>query len=64
MEKIIKVLSLRDSGNQRSTFWQYKTYQERLQGLETMRIHAYGIKDNGQYFSSRLQRVCSITQRA
>jgi hypothetical protein len=64
MEKIIKIVSLKDSGNQRSALWQNKTYQKRLQGLETMRRHAYSIKDNGQYFSSRLQRVCSITQRS
>ena len=63
MEKTIKILSLQDSGKQISTFWRDKTYEERMLGLETMRLHAFLIKNNGQYISSRLQRFCSITQR-
>jgi len=63
MEKTIRILSVQDSGNQISTFWGDKTYEKRMLGLETMRLHAFSIKDNGQYISSRLQRFCSITQR-
>ena len=64
MEKSVKILSLQDSGNQVNTFWRNKSYEERMRGLEILRMHTFSIKDNGQYISSRLQRVCSITQRS
>ena len=64
IEKTLRILSLQNSGNQISTFWWDKTYEERMLGLETVRLHAYSIKDNGQYILSRLQRFCSITQRS
>jgi len=63
MEKRVKILSLQDSGNQVNTFWRNKSYEERMRGLEILRMHTFGIKDNGQYISSRLQRVYIITQR-
>ena len=63
MEKSVKILSLHDSSNQVSSFWRDKSYEERMRGLEILRMHAFGIKDNGQYISSRLQRVYIVTQR-
>lgn len=64
MEKSVKILSLQDSGNQVSNFWWDKPYEERMRGLEILRMHTFGIKDNGQYISSRLQRIYSVTQRS
>lgn len=64
MEKSVKILSLQDSGNQVSSVWLNKPYEDRMRGLEILRMHAFGIKDDGQYLSSRLQRIYIVTQRS
>ena len=63
MGNVLKITSLKETAKPIDNYWLTKTYQERMHGLEIMRIHAFTMRDNGQYISSRLQRVCRITQR-
>lgn len=63
MEKVVHKKSLHIEEPLSSwRYWQTKTPAERMAALELIRIHAYSMRDNGQYLTSRLQRVCRIVK--
>jgi hypothetical protein len=56
MEKVVKIISLRDRGNDYA-FWMTKTEQERIDAIELLR--SFYIKSNFNV-EPRLQKVCTI----
>lgn len=57
MEKVIKIVALRDSeADQRLAFWQSKTPEERLEAVEILRRRFYGTPE-------RLERSVKIVRR-
>jgi hypothetical protein len=59
MEKVVKIISLRDRGNDYA-FWMTKTEQERIDAIELLR--SFYIKSNFNV-EPRLQKVCTIINK-
>jgi hypothetical protein len=56
MEKVIKILSLKDRQSD-FNYWQTKNFKDRLEAIELLRLQFIKYKKDVQ---PRLQRVCRI----
>jgi len=59
MEKVISVIKKSEDKND-FEFWQSKSYQERIDAVETLRLEFIQMKRNVQ---QRLQRVYSVVKQ-
>lgn len=59
MEKVISVIKKSDDGND-FKFWQSKSYQERIDAIETLRSQYFQMKKNVQ---QGLQRVYTVVKQ-
>ena len=59
MEKVISVIKKSDDRND-FKFWQSKSYQERIDAIETLRLQYFQMKKNVQ---QGLQRVYTVVNR-
>lgn len=60
MEKVIKIISLKDRQTDFS-FWQSRPIIDRFNAIEQLRPQYINLKDN---VDTRLQRICRITNKA
>ena len=60
MEKVIKIINLRDNQTD-FAYWSDKSFSERLAAIELLRQNYFSLKKDVQ---PRLQRVCTITHKA
>lgn len=59
MEKVVKISSLKDPQND-FVYWSTKSYTDRLNAIETLRLQFSSINKDVQ---PRLQRVCRVTHQ-